>query len=35
MMEYLEGQFGQAFMTALHNEDRSGLDGCRPFSTSS
>jgi Immune inhibitor A peptidase M6 len=27
MMEYLEGQFGQAFMTALHNEDRNGLDG--------
>jgi hypothetical protein len=27
MMEYLEGQFGEAFMTALHNEDRNGLDG--------
>jgi hypothetical protein len=27
MMEYLEGQFGQAFMSALHNEDRDGLDG--------
>ena len=27
MMEYLEGQFGEAFMTALHNEDRIGLDG--------
>jgi hypothetical protein len=27
MMEYLEGQFGEAFLTALHNEDRNGLDG--------
>ena len=24
-MDYLEGQFGQAFMTALHNEDANGL----------
>jgi hypothetical protein len=27
MMEYLEGQFGEAFMTALHNEDANGLPG--------
>jgi hypothetical protein len=27
MMEYLEGQFGQAFMSALHNEDTNGLAG--------
>ena len=27
MMEYLEGQFGEAFMTALHNEDLNGLPG--------
>jgi hypothetical protein len=26
-MDYLEGQFGQAFMTALHNEDANGLPG--------
>jgi hypothetical protein len=26
-MDYLEGQFGQAFMTALHNEDANGLAG--------
>jgi hypothetical protein len=26
MMEYLHGQFGTAFMTALHNSDADGLD---------
>jgi hypothetical protein len=26
-MEYLEGQFGEAFMTALHNQDKNGFAG--------
>jgi hypothetical protein len=26
-MEYLEGQFGERFLTALHNEDTNGLPG--------
>jgi hypothetical protein len=27
MMEYLHGQFGTAFMSALHNQDQNGLAG--------